>query len=389
VPCRSCGAGPESARALYSREQDAGPPLGRVATRIVQCERCGFAQQSPRPAPDALARYYAEADAASGGVFRETGPGTRHAELAARRVAFVRAALPAAAGERGSLLEVGCGRGDLLPELAPPGWSARGLEPSAPAAAQACARGLDVAVAPLEREDALSHAGGFDAVVAFSVLEHLDDPALAVARLAELCAVGGVVVVEVPDSTRPFDGVAEFFALEHLSHFTAHTLAGLFAAHDLGMVALERDAERAGLCAAFRRGPALVDTPDDRDELAAAVAAYATRRAALEGELAARLNGALERWRTSGARVAVYGAGVHTRFLFDLVPLREASVALLDGDPKKRGSTLFGLPVHAPDDAGSLELDAVVLSSRAFEDEMAARLGGFAAAGGEVVRLYR
>jgi SAM-dependent methyltransferase len=386
IPCRACGAEAADAEPRYARVQDAGPPLGRFETRLVQCRGCGFVQVSPRPTPAALARHYAEAGSASGAVFRETGAGSRHAALAARRVRFVRGAL-AGLGASGALLEVGCGRGDLLRELAPAGWRAVGLEPSPSAAAHARAAGPAVVEETLERTTALSEA--FDAVVAFSVLEHLDDPGAAADRLAALCGPGGRIVVEVPDTRRPFEGVAEFFAFEHLSHFTPHTLARLFAARGFGLIALERDAEHSGIAAAFHRGPAVVETQDDRDDAARAIADYAARRAELEHTLAERLAARIAEWRTAGARVGVYGAGVHTRFLFDLAPLREAAVALLDGDPAKRGCRILGLPVHAPEDAGALELDAVVLSSRAFEDEMAARLAPFAAAGGEVVRLYR
>jgi SAM-dependent methyltransferase len=382
VPCRLCGA--DDAEELYAREQEAGPPLGRLAVALKQCRACGFLYGDPRPSPAALAAHYREAESASGAVYRETGPGSRHALLAEARGRFLLAAL----GERlpGRLLEVGCGRGELLGLLSLPGWRLAGLEPSPAAAARARANGLEVREEPLERTT-LS-PGAFDAVLAVSVLEHLDDPGLAADLLARLLAPGGVLVVEVPDSARPVAQLGEFFSFEHLSHFTPFTLARLFAARGLGLAALERDPEQGGMRAAFRRGAPALSVPDDRGELRAALLAYAARRAELERDLRAALLPRIARWRAAGTRVGVYGAGVHTRFVADLAPLLACAVCVLDGDSAKQGGRFLGLPVHAPEEAAALELGAVVLSSRAFQDEMARRLEPFAAAGGEVVRLY-
>jgi hypothetical protein len=130
VPCRLCGAPPEDAEPRCAREQDAGPPLGRVAARIVQCTRSGSAQQGPRPAPDVLARH----DRKTGAVSPETGAGSRHSALADRRARCVRRWLPHAPG---ALLAVGRGGGDLLRALAPPGWEASGREPAPTAARRA------------------------------------------------------------------------------------------------------------------------------------------------------------------------------------------------------------------------------------------------------------
>jgi SAM-dependent methyltransferase len=382
VPCRLCGA--DDAVELYARQQEAGPPLGRLATALKQCRSCGFLYADPRPDPEALAAHYREAESASGAVWRETGPGSRHAGLAEARGRFLLAAL--AGRPPGRLLEVGCGRGELLDRVSLPGWRLAGLEPSPAAAAEARANGLLVREEPLERNGL--PAGAFDAVLAVSVLEHLDDPGAGVDALARLSAPDGVLVLEVPDSARPLAQLGEFYSFEHLSHFTPATLARLLGQRGFALVALERDAAQGGFRAAFRRGGQALVLPDDRAELRAAVGAYAERRAALEQDVCASLLPRLARWRAAGTRVGVYGAGVHTRFVADLAPLLDCAVCVLDGDPLKQGGRFLGLPVHAPEEAHALELGAVVLSSRAFQDEMARRLEPFAAAGGEVVRLY-
>lgn len=382
VACGLCGA--DEGHELYARDQEAGPPLGRWRVALRQCARCGFLFTSPRPSPEDLAAHYRESASASGAVHRDSGPGSRHAGLAAARQRFLATEL--AGRPPGALLEVGCGCGELLRALALPGWRLEGLEPCPAASARAAETGIRVHRETLEQETLAAES--FDAVLAISVLEHLNDPSRAAGALARLVAPAGVVVVEVPDSARPVAQLGEFYSFEHLSHFTPATLARLFAAHGLALVALERDGAHAGLRAAFRRGASAMVPADDRQELHDALERYRGERVALESSLVADLSSRIVRWRAAGTRVGVYGAGVHTRFVAGLVPLFECAVCLLDGDRAKQGTRFLGLPVHAPEEARALELEAVVLSSRAFQDEMAARLLPFAAAGGEVVRLY-
>lgn len=78
------------------------------------------------------------------------------------------------------------------------GWHAAGVEPSAWAAHRARQRGMEVHIGELA--DAPLTLGSFDAVVACDVLEHLEDPAAAVARIADLLVPGGVFYLTVPDA---------------------------------------------------------------------------------------------------------------------------------------------------------------------------------------------
>ncbi|MEI8196150.1 MAG: class I SAM-dependent methyltransferase, partial [Phycisphaerae bacterium] len=71
------------------------------------------------------------------------------------------------------VLEIGCGQGILLEQLAQRGLQVTGLELSVSAAAAARAAGLNVITGTLPHQAA---AGPFDAVVMSQVLEHLADP---------------------------------------------------------------------------------------------------------------------------------------------------------------------------------------------------------------------
>jgi hypothetical protein len=103
-----------------------------------------------------------------------------------------------------------------------------------------------------------------------------------------------------------------------------------------------------------------------------------------------RLRAGLERCAAAGcARVALYGAGTHTRALGTALMEPPANiVCIIDDDPRRRGGRLWGYPIVTPADALAMGVDAVVISSNSMEEEIADRCGPFEARGAMVVRLY-
>jgi SAM-dependent methyltransferase len=95
----------------------------------------------------------------------------------------------------GRLLDVGSANGTFL-TVAQERFVACGVEPEPGTSERSRAAGLDVTTGTLE--DVERPPGGFDAITMFHVVEHLDSPREALARVRELLAPGGVVVIETP-----------------------------------------------------------------------------------------------------------------------------------------------------------------------------------------------
>jgi SAM-dependent methyltransferase len=96
----------------------------------------------------------------------------------------------------GSLLDIGCGTGELL-EYARPYFQCHGLEPSEFGASQVRGRGFRVIQATLE-DAILEPDDKYTVVTLDSVLEHLIDPVGTLVKINRMIPKGGVVVIKVP-----------------------------------------------------------------------------------------------------------------------------------------------------------------------------------------------
>jgi SAM-dependent methyltransferase len=191
--------------------------------RFVRCERCSLVYMNPRPSSSELVDYY---------------PSDYHSFQRPENALFVwlsrlsyrlrlrdyRKRL----GERGRILDVGCGDGALLHAFHEQGY--RDLH------------GLDFHPAASEHASEFEYFAGtieaapypdasFDLIVMHHLLEHVEQPLQTLARAHALLAPGGTLVGQLPniDSVeyrifgRYWNG---FHAPRHLQCFSAETLCG-------------------------------------------------------------------------------------------------------------------------------------------------------------------
>jgi len=134
-----------------------------------------------------------------------------------------------------TLLDVGSGPGMFLRHgLERGGWTVRGLEPSAQAAAYSRGQGLDVTQAFLNAETAAS-LGTFDVVHLNEVLEHVPDPREVLRVIDTLLNPGGLIALMVPNDYSPFQaalrasGVKPWWVAppHHVNYFDAASIQRL------------------------------------------------------------------------------------------------------------------------------------------------------------------
>ena len=210
-------------RVLYAGLVDRADRTAPGVWTLMRCGGCSSAYLDPRPTPDTIELAYREyythvaATASATGWFRRAlandyrrarwgygeGPripgGRLIPRLAPLRGALVDREirhLPARPG--GRLLDVGCGNGHFLAQIAALGWRAEGVDPDPAGVAAARAAGLRVRQGTLADFDD-EHAGAFDVVTLSHVIEHLHEPRTELTRIRRLLRPGGLLWIATPN----------------------------------------------------------------------------------------------------------------------------------------------------------------------------------------------
>jgi SAM-dependent methyltransferase len=243
VHCPVCGGEPGAVVVAGGDRLGVAAPEERFT--VVRCRRCDLAYTNPRPTAAEIGAYYPPG---YNGDTRRSGSVARLEDAYRRRQqGEVLRWLASRRPQRGRLLDVGCGSGDLLLALSGDGWTVRGVEPDAAGAALARGRGLDVITGRFEDVELPTD---FAVVVFSGVLEHVADPVAALRRARALLAPGGLLaVLHLPllDSPQARAFGARWLALDlprHLTHFENATFAMTAAAAGLRIVGRESYSQR-------------------------------------------------------------------------------------------------------------------------------------------------
>lgn len=168
----------------------------------------------------------------TGGVFHDY-IGEREERVASARA---HCDLLAQLAPRGRLLDVGCAAGFFL-EAAATRWEVTGVEFS-PYAADFARRTLGHRVLTGDIASVDLDAASFEVVTLWNTIEHMSDPVNALARVAEVAAPGGLVVITTGNVSGPIArrSLPEWDLMappEHLFFFSPQTITRLL--HEAGL----------------------------------------------------------------------------------------------------------------------------------------------------------
>lgn len=188
------------ARCNYCRKSDVAPlfpGMERNSTcderfEVVQCNNCGLVFTYPQATEEQLPEvydelYYGKENIRFVGIIENF----IHFLLRFR----IRKILPYVS--KGSILEIGCGRGDFLYELKKIGWDIHGNEISELSAQKAQKLlGDRIIIGSINEkfEDSF-----FDVVIIYHVLEHLPDPMETLKEIARIIKKDGLLLIAVPN----------------------------------------------------------------------------------------------------------------------------------------------------------------------------------------------
>ena len=209
--------------------------VDRLGYYLFRCEVCGLGRLWPVPEGAALQAFYpVEYYGSSGNKFGTIVElGVRW--VASRHVRFLSQQVPPG----GRILDIGCGRGIHLHELAERGFAVHGFEVSAHAT-----KGIDprvqLAIAPSLQEVRYPDQY-FDEIIIWHVYEHVPDPVALLVEMQRILKPGGKLILSVPNYSSyqaSWAGPA-WFHLDlprHLFHFPAPAVRQLLTTHGFEIV---------------------------------------------------------------------------------------------------------------------------------------------------------
>ncbi|MFC6996555.1 class I SAM-dependent methyltransferase [Rufibacter roseus] len=201
---------------------------------IVQCENCGLKFTNPRPNEESIGPYYesegyiSHSDT-SKGLLNKTYRLVR--SMAVRR----KVELINRLGNKGSILDYGCGVGYFLQACQKQDWKVEGIEPNEVARQQTEEKlGKPLYRGKLEELETES----FEVVTLWHVLEHVHTLNETLQALIKATKKGGHLIIAVPnadsyDAKKYGADWAAYDVPRHLYHFNKASMQRLFKKHKL------------------------------------------------------------------------------------------------------------------------------------------------------------
>ena len=388
--CPVCGNADR--RVLFQQEftavEQATPVTGYD---VAVCSRCGCGYADGIPDQRAFDQYYR--DMSKYEYHQRDGAESEFDQRRLETIAGIIA--PHVPRKDARILDVGCATGRLLANLRERGFAnVVGLDPS-PACAVAARRlyGIDVFTSTLAELGATAEK--FDLVILVGVLEHLCDLEESFGHLRTILNPGGLLYVEVPDATTFADwenAPFQDFSTEHINFFAPVSLENLMGGRGFTHIFLERNHRQqswktvmSNVSAVFRKGePAAGWTPAFDRDTSIGLERYIEKCRAEDAKLHAKIAALAD----SGRPLLVWGVGTHTSRLMATSRLAEANiVAFIESNARYQGKVLHGRPILAPPELVGRS-EAVLVSSRVFQHEIAGQIREQLRCSNELILLY-
>jgi 2-polyprenyl-3-methyl-5-hydroxy-6-metoxy-1,4-benzoquinol methylase len=317
-----------------------------LTLNIYQCSSCGLVQLNSKPVT-----YYREVITATS--FSEKTKLTRLNQIKDLISGFNLSG--------GKVLEIGCGKGEMLDVLAEAGLRAVGIEASSGSVESGLRQGRAMVrgyIGDIKKID----GNPFEAFVSFNYLEHLPFPGRIIERIRSFTVDNAVGFVTVPNLDYLLETKCFYeFVPDHLSYFTGKTLAHAFERNGFEVLDCRAINENNDIAAVVRKrrplGLSCQFSPVD--------------------ELAENLRQIVARYKTENKKIAVWGAGHRTLALLALSRLNGVDF-VVDSAKFKQGrfTPVLHLEILAPECLKEKKADLViVMVPGLYPDEVLKSLG--------------
>jgi len=226
--------------------------------------------------------------------------------------------------------------------------------------------------------------GSFDLAVLSHCLEHFENPRDVIAKVRAFLRPGGILFVEVPDGLRFDRSISSPLGYFHIVNFNIVNLAWMIEGLGFELIDAEQRDHYPGIRVIARGRDGGTKAASPLGAVSPALARNAVRHWRDAGAAAiARLEE-----RAPDGKILVYGAGTHAVALLRRLPdwLRSDRASFADSNP--RIGSFLGRPVLSPSEIDFGKFDLVVISSYAYQEEIAKSLLGLGCPEDKLFRFY-
>lgn len=383
VKCPFCRS--NNYKIIYKKNIETGSKIGRIKLSNVMCKKCGLMYMNPRPNSRFWLDYYKNEKTSSANTFHSIQNDDRHSLLSEELEKFLLKQLKHK--KNGKFLDVGCGQGDLLLKLNLSGWELWGLEQSKYAAKIASDKGLKIINKRIEQVKEEK----YDVISSISSLEHVMNPIQVIKKMTKMLNTDGYLFIEVPDSTKPFITVAEFFSFEHLTHFTFETLSNILAKFDIKIIAHDKNPSSPTIRILGQKTEGFSKkycSLDNREKLVKSLIKYKREKEKFENKIKKRFVQLMKEWDNNTQNIAIYGAGVHSLFLLNVLEIQNHIKCFFDSDKNKQNKKFLSWNVYNPKMINKLKINSIIISSKDYEEEIFKSLKKYEKDGIKIIRCY-
>ena len=223
--------------------------------------------------------------------------------------------------------------------------------------------------------------GGVDLILSRQVLEHIPGPAafMAMVRRGLGDQANTVLSFEVPNADYMLEDLSvwDVMIYEHCNQFTELSLQMLFELSGFEVTDLRTGFGNQTLTVDAR--PRLGEAGPGPNDVQQMVDALGGRVNAFEKEAASRIgrwSAQMQDWKSSGRRVALWGAGARSTCFLNAIDAAEAVNTVVDINPRKTGSYMPGTGhmISAPAALTDYAPEVVVLMNPNYRDEVKSSL---------------
>ena len=361
--------------------------IGETEMNLKICNSCGSVMQDPVVSPEVM-QYYYENLSNYTNVSRGGGPDSTSVEAMTRQISIIEDHI-----RPGSMYEVGCATGHALSELKQKGWLVTGCDPSA-AAASVAAELYDIEIQTGQFEAVEIPDETFDLVLISHVLEHLYEPIECLRKAYRILQNGGYLLVEVPCLCNPENWGNGYFTFEHINIFSKNALLKCIVETGFLPKNIKISVNSAHYPVVTVMAQKVRDTVDymlsndNPIEIGELIATYLKSNDSEWDRINFRLANELDGFR----KIVIWGGGVHTSQLLHNTSSIDRSriIALVDIDEAKHGMEICGIKIcsYMMVDLTDTEI-AVVISSKAYEEEIKLFILNQLNAKSKIICLYR